>query len=249
MTWPDMVCYAPNIKRPKFRFGPINDGAVLMNKFFAQAFCSNFGKVLLYAAALGVLAPAAQAQFSDSYNFLKAVKDQNGAEAIKYIQEPGSGAVIINTRDAATGETGLHIVVKRRDSSWTGFLLQKGANPNVTDKQNVTPLILASQLGFIEGVDWLLRYKANVDQANRSGETPLILATQLRNAEMVRLLLKKGADPDKTDNVTGMSARDYATRDRRNSSILAIIEANNNDQKSVPEKSVDLDFSGIGEKK
>ena len=202
--------------------------------------------MLSFLLASILFTPAAKAQFSDSYNFLKAVKEENGTEAEKYIKEPGSGHVIINTRDEVTREGALHIVVKRRDASWTGYLLQKGANPNIADRDKVTPLMLATQLNFIEGVEWLLRYKAEVDQTNRGGETALILAVQLRNKEVVQMLLKKGADPDKTDNLAGLSARDYAARDRRAGDILKLIESKGeSDGKEKEDKQGELDFSGI----
>jgi uncharacterized protein len=203
-------------------------------------------------AAFALTSSGAMAQFSDSYAFLKAVKDEKGDEVTKFIDEPGAGAVIINTRDDSTGEGALHIVVKRRDAAWTGFLLQKGANPNIADKNKVTPLMLATQLNFAEGVDWLLLHKADVNQANRSGETALILAVQLRNEEIARILLRKGANADKTDTVSGLSARDYAKRDSRAGAILALFEAQDtlrsaaNKSPAAPEKkNGDLDFSGI----
>tara|TARA_R110001599_G_scaffold8801_2_gene43690 strand:- start:9647 stop:10300 length:654 start_codon:yes stop_codon:yes gene_type:complete len=176
---------------------------------------------VLGAAAMSLSAPAS-AQFSDSYNFLKAVKDRDGEEATKYLSQPGS--VIVNTRDISTGETALHIVVERRDNIWLGFLLQKGANPNLADKEGMTPLLLATQLRFVDGVRTLLAKKARVNDTNKQGETALIRAVQLRDAELVRLLLANGADPDRTDTLAGKSARDYAKQDRRTAGILAEIE-------------------------
>ena len=202
---------------------------------------------LIVPAAFGVVAPAAYAQFSDSYNFLKAVKDRKGEEAEKFLSEPGS--VIINTRDGSTGETALHIVIQRRDSTWLGYLLQKGANPNLADKKGATPLMLATQLGYVDGIDWLVRKKAVVDQTNRSGETALILAVQLRNPEAVRALLKAGANPDKTDSRAGYSARDYAKQDGRASAIAAIIESNGKADAAATTKPAELDFSGIASPK
>ncbi|CAN1535127.1 Arp FOG, Ankyrin repeat [Sphingomonadaceae bacterium] len=202
---------------------------------------------LIVPAAFGVVAPAAYAQFSDSYNFLKAVKDRKGEEAEKFLSEPGS--VIINTRDGSTGETALHIVIQRRDSTWLGYLLQKGANPNLADKKGTTPLMLATQLGYVDGIDWLVRKKAVVDQTNRSGETALILAVQLRNSEAVRALLKAGANPDKTDSRAGYSARDYAKQDGRASAIAAIIESNGKADAAATTKPTELDFSGIASPK
>ncbi len=202
-------------------------------------------KMIITAVAAAMLATSpVAAQFSDSYNFLKAVKERKGEEAEKFLAEPGT--VIINTRDGTTGETALHIVIQRRDSTWLGYLLQKGANPNLADKKGMTPLMLATQLGYVEGIETLVRKKAMVDQTNRSGETALILAVQLRNSEAVRALLKAGANPDKKDSRAGYSARDYAKQDGRASAIAAIIE--NHGKTVVAPKPADLDFSGIGEK-
>jgi uncharacterized protein len=203
-------------------------------------------KFILASAAAAMLATSpVAAQFSDSYNFLKAVKERKGEEAEKFLAEPGT--VIINTRDSTSGETALHIVIQRRDATWLGYLLQKGANPNLADKKGTTPLMLATQLGYVEGIDTLVRRKATVDQTNRSGETALILAVQLRNTDAVRALLKAGANPDKRDSRAGYSARDYAKQDARAGAIASIIE-NHNKAAATP-KPADLDFSGIGEKK
>ena len=194
---------------------------------------------------VGVISPPASAQFSDSYNFLKAVDDRKGDEVEKFLGEPGT--VIINTRDSTTGRTALHIVIERRDVTWLGFLLQRGANPNLADKKGNTPLMLATQLGFVEGIDWLVSKKVQVDQTNRSGETALILAAQLRNKDAVRALLKAGANADKKDSRAGNSARDYAKQDGRAHAVLALIEAN--DKIAKPANAKPLDFSGIGEPK
>lgn len=189
------------------------------------------------AAAVSLSSPAA-AQFSDSYNFLKAVKDRDGDEATKFLSRPGT--VIVNTRDISSGQTGLHIVVARRDNTWLAFLLQKGANPNIADKEGLTPLMLATQLRFLDGVKTLLapgkgREKTKVDYQNKQGETALIRAVQLRDAELVRLFLKAGANPDRTDTLAGLSARDYAARDRRAASILAEIEKSDANKKPESE--------------
>ncbi len=178
--------------------------------------------IAMFAALSIVFAGTVNAQFSSSYNFLKAVKDRDGAEASKFLNQPGG--VLVNTRNFKTGETALHIVVARRDATWTAFLLQKGANPNVRDKSGTSPLMLATQLRFIDGVRILLKKKAKVDETNNQGETALIRAVQLRDAELTRLLLANGADPDLPDTLAGLSARDYAARDRRAASLLAEIE-------------------------
>ena len=176
------------------------------------------------ALTLALLSPvAAQAQFSDNYNFLKAVKDADGQKVTDLIQKPGS--TVINSRDVTSGDTALHLVVARRDNTWLTFLLAKGANPNLTDNNGNTPLMDAVQARFEEGVRSLLSFNAQVDKANGSGETPLIRAVQLRDVELVRLLVAQGANPDKRDTIAGMSARDYAARDSRTPGLTEALSA------------------------
>ena len=160
-----------------------------------------------------VATPAHAQQFSDSYQFLEAIKKQDGTKVMKILTDTNSS--IINTRDRGTGEGALHIIIRQGDSTWLRYLIQKGANPNIQDGRGNTPMMLAVEANYLEGVQILLRYGANSNLANASGETPLIRAVQQRKPEMVRILLEGGADPDKTDNVAGQSARDYAKSDTR----------------------------------
>ncbi|MEP2236691.1 MAG: ankyrin repeat domain-containing protein [Alteripontixanthobacter sp.] len=160
------------------------------------------------ALMVGILAAPVSAQlFSDGYQFLKAVKDRDGEAVTAALNEPGS--TVVNSRDLSSGESALHIVTRRRDTVWIRFLSQKGANPNIEDKQGVTPLQIASNLGYVDGVEELLKAGARVDVADSSGETPLIAAVHRRDIAMVRLLLANGASADRNDN-SGRSARDYA---------------------------------------
>ncbi|APL95799.1 hypothetical protein Sj15T_27990 [Sphingobium sp. TA15] len=180
------------------------------------------------ALTLALLSPVAapmvaRAQFSDNYNFLKAVKDADGQKVTDLIQKPGS--TVINSRDVTTGDTALHLVIARRDNTWLTFLLAKGANPNLTDNNGNTPLMDAVQARFEEGARSLLTYNAQVDKANGSGETPLIRAVQLRDVGLVRLLVAQGANPDRRDTIAGMSARDYAQRDNRTPGLVEALSA------------------------
>ncbi len=180
-------------------------------------------RYLIPLAIIAVAAPTiAAAQFSDSFNFLKAVRDKDGAKVMDILNKPGS--VIVNTRDPSTGETALHIVTQRRDPAWLAFLLQKGANPDLRDSKGNTALLEAAQIGWAEGVQMLLAERAGVDIANASGETPLIVAVQSRDLPTVRLLLAVGANPNRPDNAAGLSARDYAARDSRATAILKEIQ-------------------------
>lgn len=177
-------------------------------------------KIAMIIALLGAVAavPASAQLFSDGYEFLKAVKDRDGDAVTAALDEPGT--TVVNTRDISSGETALHIVTARRDAVWIRFLTGRGANPNIRDKKGVAPLQLAVTLGFVEGVEALVKAGAEVEVTDSSGETPLISAVHRRDTGLVRLLLANGGNPDRADN-SGRTARDYAQLMNANSSILA----------------------------
>ena len=179
------------------------------------------GFALFVAAAL-VPAPAvAQALTTATYDFIDAVKKSDGNKAIDLLNQHPSG--LVDARDG-DGNTALIIAISRSDENWTGFLLNKGADPNLKGKGGDTPLIAAARVDFLEAAQWLLGMGAKVDEDNRMGETPLIVAVQRRDAPLVKLLLDHGANPDKSDSAAGYSARDYAARDSRAREILKLIE-------------------------
>ena len=182
---------------------------------------------LLPAAALllplGTLPlPAAAQQQSQSYKFLESIRKGDGNAVIETLDQPGP--TIINTRDVTTGEGALHIVVKRGDTAYLRYLLAKGADPNLRDRDGATPMMLAVQAGQPEMVQILANAKANANLADGSGETPLIRAVQRRDLTLVRAVLAAGGNPDQPDNLAGMSAREYAKRDTRSTAIAKVLD-------------------------
>ena len=179
--------------------------------------------MMLALAALALTVPAAaQVGGFDGENFLKAVREVDGNKAMELLNKNSS--TVLNYRGQGSGETALTIAARRRDSTWLGFLLGKGADPNAGDNRGETPLLIAARLGWVDGAETLLARSARVDGANRLGETPLIVAVQARQPQLVKLLLEKGADPDKRDHAAGFSARDYAKRDSRSAEMTRLIE-------------------------
>jgi len=181
---------------------------------------SGWKAMLLAMVSLGLAVPA-QAQFSQGYKFLEAVRKKDGNKVEEALSDPAQ--TIINTRDVTSGETALHIVTARRDLTWMTYLIAKGANVNARDGKGVTPIQLATNVGFLEGIELLVRKQADVDQSNDAGETPLITAVHRKDLAMLRTLLKAGADPDRADN-SGRSARDYAMLEGKGNALLTTIE-------------------------
>lgn len=179
-------------------------------------------RLLLPALLLTGVPAAAQMSQSQGYKFLEAVRNSKGDEVIKILDEPGQR--IVNAKDVTTGEGALHIVIKRGDETYLRYLLARGADPNLRDGRGDTPLLLAVQYGQNGMVEILTKAKANVNLGNGGGETPLIRAVQKRDLALVRELLAAGANPDQTDNVAGMSARDYARADTRSPAIAKLID-------------------------
>jgi ankyrin repeat protein len=178
---------------------------------------------LILAIAVTVAAVPAAAQLGgyDGELFVKAIREGNGGEALKLLQDKPR---LVNARNLS-GKTALIAAIENRDSEWTAYLLNKGADPNLADSDGTTPLMTAAQIGFRDAAEWLISSRAKFDATNRAGETALIIAVQRRQVPIVRLLVDVGADPDRTDSVAGYSARDYARRDSRTPELLRIIEA------------------------
>ncbi len=173
---------------------------------------------LAFALAGGA---GAQQVGSDAEAFLAAIREQDGAKAMSIETRQGVG--VVNYR-GYNGDTPLTVAMAKRSATYVGFLLGKGARPDLPDKRGDTPLIIAARNGFSEGVDLMIASRAAIDLANKQGETPLIVAVQGRHAMIVRRLLEAGANLDKTDFAAGYSARDYARRDSRNRDLLRMIE-------------------------
>jgi ankyrin repeat protein len=177
----------------------------------------------LIAISVGAAAAplAAQVGGYEGAQFVEAIRKGDGGKALELLQ---AQPILVNARDL-NGTTALIAAIQERDTQWAGYLLQQGADPNLSLGDGETPLMAASELGMQDVVQWLIGMNARVDDTNRKGETALIVAVQAHKAPIVKLLLDAGADPDRTDSVAGYSARDYAKRESRTPELLRLIEA------------------------
>ena len=171
----------------------------------------------LLAALVVAATPAVAQGFSESFNFLKGVRERDGATVQTMMTHPNPA--VLNARDS-NGEGALHMLVRGRDLTWLAFLLSRGARPDLQNNEGATPLILAAQIGWYDGAQQLLERRANPNLGNRNGETPLIFAVHRRDLAMVRLLRSRGANPNLTDSVAGYSALDYARQDPRAAALI-----------------------------
>ena len=97
------------------------------------------------------------------------------------------------------------------------LLLEHGADPTLPTTNGTTPLMVASGIGWVEGVtyEWseddtlatvrlLLELGADVNAADRDGRTALHGAAHKGRNDVVRVLVDHGAD---------LAARDHGSRD------------------------------------
>lgn len=159
----------------------------------------------------------------ESIQFLDAIRKQDGNKVNEFLRDKASS--LINVKDPyGTGESALHIVVKRQDPTYLSVLInQPGVNVNIQDREGNTPLLFAASLGWGAGVDALIAKKANVNLANNGGVTPLIRAVLAHDSEVAKKLLDAGADPDRADFGGGLSAREYAARETRYPTIAKLL--------------------------
>lgn len=74
------------------------------------------------------------------------------------------------------------------------LLLSFGANPNVTDRLGITPLMNAASSNAQKYTAMLIEAKADLDLQDSQGATALMHAVQAGSYEIVSLLLAAGAD-------------------------------------------------------
>lgn len=65
-------------------------------------------------------------------------------------------------------------------------LLRKGADPNVTNKANQTPLHIAIDSGYMDIATQLFNYGAKNEVLDKNGKTPLDLASKIDKIKLER---------------------------------------------------------------
>lgn len=129
---------------------------------------------------------------------------------------------VINQVDSDGRSLLVHAVLDTNaDSELVEFLLMKGADPNLQDKeQKWTPLHFAARDQKLSIVKLLLQYGADIDRVDTFGNTPLwrcIMAPNV-NEEVVHFLIENGADLNKK-NTHGKSPLDISNAKGRSDLI------------------------------
>ena len=200
--------------------GHYDTAAMLLSKGADPNIADSAGMAALYAAVdmstLIEIYGRPRQKTSDRMTALELIKilldrganpnAQLKAPTLQRVHTPGD-------RNLGEGATPLMRAARNGDAPAMRLLLERGADPTLTQKSRVTALILAAGLGRglgvfndeysteaqqLEAVQVLLDRHVDVNAANESGQTPLHFAA-LSMDSVVELLVKNGAKLDATD--------------------------------------------------
>ena len=175
-----------------------------------------FALLVMFA---GVSMPA-QAQFSATWDMIKAVDDGELIEARQLI--------LNGANPNARGEDGypaLMMAGEARNLKMMKMLLENGARVDTrSEERKETTLMRRAEVGDAEAVNVLLENGADVNAQDRGGETSLMKATRSRKTRAVRALIEAKADVSKSD-YTGHTAMDYAIAARARGVIKLLEQA------------------------
>lgn len=104
------------------------------------------------------------------------------------------------------------------------YLVLRGADINIVDKDGFSPLMSAIHLNVVECVQRLIYAGANIEQCNQAGDTALIKAVKEGKNCIVQLLLSNQADVSHC-NKDGFTALHYAAATGNMEIIQSLLKA------------------------
>jgi ankyrin repeat protein len=106
----------------------------------------------------------------------------------------------MDVQNSITGNTALHLAVELKRPRILLFLVEKGANMSVLNRQGFTPLQLACKIDSCEAVSLLLERGAKLEDRSSHGDTALHIAAMEGNWVALDLLGIGGADINAWDS-------------------------------------------------
>jgi len=147
----------------------------------------------------------AKGTFTNEDKFHEAAQNGDLSLVKKYIEL----GVKTNYQGGRLKSTALYEAVNYDHYEIVVYLLEKGANPNITDNTGYAPINLAAYNNQSKMVQLLIKHKPDLNTQNSEGFTPLHYAVYNGNLEIVKILIEAGADSTIKEK-DGYTAFDYA---------------------------------------
>lgn len=109
------------------------------------------------------------------------------------------GCFLAFSAQAEDDETSIYEIINSEDKYTFSELLMLGYDIDDADNDGYTPLMIASSLGKVNFVNYLIESGADVNKRSYAGETALHRAAQAGNNEIIDILAAAGADLDIPD--------------------------------------------------
>jgi ankyrin repeat protein len=147
-----------------------------------------------------------------------------------------TGQFDINGRNILNGATALHFALYAKNMITARYLLERGADLTISDKDGLTPFHLAAYYATTTDIISLIlkRYLVDINCRDVNGTTALHYAIRAENVDIARYLLENGANPFNRDH-TGETPFHLAAQHLTDNDILGLMLTN--------EKKIDIEES------
>lgn len=172
--------------------------------------------------ALSFVTSAQAQQYSERYEFIKAIKEQDAFA----VREKLTNGQYPNVRDG-DGVPAIYIAAQEGGVGWVALLLKHDADINIANRSDgKTILMYFAERGETDAVKFLLGQDADPNITDGFGETALMKAVRARQFRVTKALLGAGSDLSIADS-SGRTALDHAinSRDRRMEKLIRDAES------------------------
>ena len=94
----------------------------------------------------------------------------------------------------------LVLACQRNDIDFVDFLVEHGANLEISDNSHITPLMCCSERGYCNIIYYLLEHGANIEAMDCFSKTALIRAAYAGMNEAIAILVENGANIEAKDS-------------------------------------------------